>query len=111
MSDNWITLIPEDPHFIPDTGKRSRARDRFAQIVPEADEIEIKVPERVEFFDCGTNLERILCPSCRSEIPRPWWEERMDEDCGKEFRLARYATPCCNTLRTLHELEYEWPQG
>jgi hypothetical protein len=35
----------------------------------------------------------------------------MEEDYSNGFPLAKYATPCCNALRTLHELQYEWPQG
>ncbi len=111
VSDNWIALIPEDPNFIPEAGKQSRARDRFAEIAPDADEINIKVSDKVAFFDCGGNFERILCPHCRTEIPVAWWQDRMDEDYSNGFMLARYATPCCNTLHTLHELVYEWPQG
>jgi hypothetical protein len=111
MSDNWIALIPEDPHFVPDAAKQRRARDRFAEIAPEADEIEIKVSEKVEFFDCGANFEHIRCPSCGAEIPVAWWQDRMDEDCGDGFRLAAYTTPCCGKKSTLHELVYEWPQG
>src|SRR5947207_2367325 len=111
MSDNWIVLIPEDPYFIPDAEKRSRARDRFAEIAPDADEIEIKVCEKVQFFDCGENFERILCPRCRSVIPVAWWQERMDKDYSNGFLLAKYATPCCNKLYTMQELVYDWPQG
>jgi hypothetical protein len=112
MSDNWITLIPEDdPRFIPEVVKQSRARDRLTEIAPEADEIEIKVSEKVEFFDCGGNFERVRCPSCGSEIPAVWWQARMDDDYGNGFMLASYATPCCAVQCTLHELVYEWPQG
>jgi hypothetical protein len=68
MSDDWIALIPEDPQYIPDAGKQARAHDRLAEIAPDSSEIVIKVSEKVEFFDCGANLERILCPSCGSEI-------------------------------------------
>lgn len=111
MSDNRITLIPEDPRFVPDSAKQRRARDRFAEIAPRADEIEIKVTEKVKFFDCGENFERALCPSCRSEIPVEWWQDRMDEDSDEGFKLDSYATPCCGNKCTLHELVYEWPQG
>jgi hypothetical protein len=111
MSDHWIKLIPEDPRFIPDAAKQARARDRLAEIAPDADEIEIQVSENVEFFDCGANFERILCPSCRSEIAVEWWQQRMNDDYDDGFRLARYPTPCCSTPHTLHELEYAWPQG
>jgi hypothetical protein len=111
MSDNWIALIPDAPKFVPDVARLSRARDRFAEIAPDADEIEIKICEKVEFFDCGTNLEHIFCPSCQSKIPIAWWQERMMEDYNNGFMLAKYATPCCNTFKTLHELIYDWPQG
>jgi hypothetical protein len=111
MSDNWITLIPEDPTFVPETAKCYRARDRFAEIARKADEIDIKVSEKVEFFDCGANFERVCCPSCGSGIPVSWRQDRMDEDYGDGFKLAAYATPCCGESYTLHELVYEWPQG
>jgi hypothetical protein len=111
MSDNWVTLIPEDPRFIPDPAKQSRARDRFSEIAPHAAEIELKVCEKVELFDCGGNFERILCPSCCAEIPVPWWQERMDKDYKNGFMLDKYATPCCASLHTMHELVHEWPQG
>jgi hypothetical protein len=111
MSDNWIALIPEDPRFVPHPAKQRRARDRFIEIAPDADKIEVKVSEKVEFFDCGANLERICCPSCRLEIATEWWQDRMDEDYESGFNLARYAVPCCGAKVTLHELDYEWPQG
>ncbi len=112
MSDNWIYLVPEDPRFVPHAAKQRRARERFVEIAPEADEIEIRVFEKVKFFDCGGNSERILCPSCRSEIPANWWRERMDADYSDDgFRLNSNATPCCGKECTLHELVYEWPEG
>jgi len=112
MSSNWITLIPEDPRYVPDQAQRIRARDRFAEIAPDADEIEIKVSRHVTFFDCGANFERIRCPSCATEIAVEWWQERLDDDYTDDgFRLAEYTTPCCSALCTLHGLIYEWPQG
>ena len=111
MSDNWIALVPEGPQFVPDAAKQRRARERFAEIAPEADEIEIKVSENVVFFDCGGNFERICCPSCGTEIPVEWWQEHMDEDHDDGFKLAAYATPCCEKETTLNELVYEWPQA
>ena len=113
MSDNWIALVPEDPRFVPDAAAQRLARDRFAEIAPEANEIEIKVSETAQFFDCGANLEHIRCPSCGAEISVYWWQERMDEDFDGEngFKLSAYAVPCCRKKSTLHELAYDWPQG
>ena len=111
MSDNWIAIVPEDHTFVHDAAKQRRARDRFAELAPEADEIEIKTSERIEFFDCGANFERICCPSCRLEISVEWWQDRMEEDYRDGFILAKYAVPCCSARVTLHELDYQWPQG
>jgi hypothetical protein len=112
MSDDWITLIPEDPSFIPDDQRQERARARFAEIAPDAEAIELKVSDTIQFFDCGENLERIVCPSCASEIPVEWWQDQMDADYrGEGFNLAPYRVPCCNAAHTLHELVYIWSQG
>src|SRR5687767_3091729 len=111
MSDNWITLIPEDPHFVPDQTGQSLARDRLSEIAPGADEITIKVSDMVEFFDCGANFEQVLCPSWRSVVPIAWWQDRMDDDYEDGFKLAAYPVPCCATRRTLHDIVYELSQG
>lgn len=86
------------------------ARNRLAEIAPDADVIEIKMSDAIQFFDCGANFERILCPSCRSEVPAAWWRQRMSEDYEQGFKLASYTTPCCGATSTLHKLVYEWSQ-
>jgi hypothetical protein len=96
---------------VPDEAKRTRARDRFFEIAPDAEEIEVIVSDKVRFFDCGENFSRVLCPACRSEIPIAWWTARMKEDYNDGFKLSAYRTPCCGKDFTLHELAYEWPQG
>lgn len=112
MSENWIALIPKNPRYVPEPERQSRAKERFAEIAPDADEIAIKLSDNVEFFDCGANFESICCPSCKEELSMEWWGERMDEDYGEEgFRLEKHPTPCCNAEHTLNELSYAWPQG
>ena len=68
MSDNWIILIPTDPQAVPSLESRELAIKRFREITPTADEIEVKVTERVRFIDCGANFERVRCPSCGKEL-------------------------------------------
>lgn len=112
VSDNWITLIPEDPRHVPERARQLRARERYAEIAPEADEITIEICDQPTFFDCGSNFGLIRCPSCASVIPVDWWGDRMDDDFeGDGFKLAAYPTPCCAASHTLHQLDYEWPQG
>lgn len=111
MSDDWIILVPEEPRFVPDQSRQQLAQARFAEIAPEADAVEVKVFDRVTFFDCGVNFERVQCPSCGSEIPVEWWQDRMDEDDDDGFRLEAYAAPCCGARSTLNDLVYAWPQA
>jgi len=111
MSDNWITLIPEDPHHVPDRERQVRALERYAQIAPKADSLEIELSEKVRFFDCGGNFERIMCPTCHAEIPITWFQRAFDEDADDGFKLLRYETPCCQSMHTLHELDFRWPEG
>ena len=111
MSDDWIALIPEDPHFVPNAQARDRALVRFAEIAPGSDAIEVIVADVVQFFDCGANLERIGCPACRSEVPFAWWQKRLEEDDRDGFLRAKYNMPCCSTQLSLDALIYHWPQG
>jgi hypothetical protein len=113
MSDDWITVIPEDPRFVPDESRQKRAEALLARIAPDAEEIEVNLTDHVLFFDCGENFERVSCPSCRREIAMEWWQERMEDDGNEDegFKLSKYPTPCCRSMLTLHELVYDWPQG
>jgi hypothetical protein len=79
MSDSWIVLIPQDPHYIPSEKQCQRARDRFAEIAPQNDGIEIVVDEDIQFLDCAANFKRITCPSCRREILFDWWQDRLND--------------------------------
>lgn len=76
---------------MPDARLREAAVDWFASIAPEADEIEIKAGEEVEM---------------------EWWSDRLEEDVVDDgFQLKAYSLPCCGTISTLNDLQYNWPQG
>ena len=112
MSDNFIVLIPLDPRFVPDASRRETARRRFAAMAWGAAEVEMETLDETRFFDCGENFERVLCPSCRSEIPEAWWKARMSDDqSGETFRLEAYVTPCCAARHDLNQLVYQWNMG
>ena len=111
MSDDWIILIPEDPEFVPDASNRKNAEELFTKIAPDAEQIATETFEDLKFFDCGSNFERIRCPSCNSEISTKWWTTQMDVAFKDGFKLEKQPVPCCHSLHTLHELVYEWLQG
>ena len=74
MSDNWIVVVPEDPFFVPSEDRQEAARSWFEEFAPRADAIELNVSDQIQFHDCGSNLERIMCPSCGEEIRLGWWQ-------------------------------------
>lgn len=111
MSDDWIIIVPTDPRFVPEPGRQLEARAWLASIAPEAEQIEIKESDQIEFFDCGSNFDRAVCPSCHAEIPMVWWEGRMADDHNGGFKLDKYQTSCCGAAHTLDELIYDWPRA
>jgi hypothetical protein len=112
MSDNWIAIVPEDPNFVPDADTHAAALDLFRDIAPDSEEIEIKLSEKIQLFDCGANLDRIICPRCAQEISIDCWQHWMDDDHdGSGFLLKAYSTQCCNSTVRLDELRYERPQA
>jgi hypothetical protein len=112
MSDNWIILIPEQAGFVPPADKQQQALSRFRNLAPAADEVKIELSEKIRFVDCGSNFERILCPDCKKELDISWWQKQINEDfVDSDFQLLSRKMPCCGTMRNLHELRYDWPQG
>ena len=80
MSDDWIVLIPEKAGTIPDESRRHAALKRLYEIAPDADEIELKLFEKMAFFESGSNFTLVKCPDCGKEISIDWWQEKMDAD-------------------------------
>ncbi len=111
MSDNWITLVPEDATFVPTFEAVTEAERYLAEIAPDADEIASKRFSEIQFFDCGANFERICCPTCKAEVDNEWWQETLDKDYEDGFTLQKNELPCCGAEHDLNELQYEWPQA
>jgi len=111
MSDNWIILIPTDPDFIPDQERQGEALSYFWEIAPNSDQIDVEASDGIRFIDCGANLTKIRCPSCRKEIDIEWWQDHMDAEFDQEDPLRPVALPCCKAMHGLNELHYHWPQG
>jgi len=104
MSDHFIVVVPRDPRLVPTDEVQRRVVGVLNRIA--------EVSAQVQFFDCGQNFERVLCPHCSSEIGIDWWQERMDDDTdGSGFRLDSYEAPCCAKSVNLNELIYDWPQA
>jgi hypothetical protein len=118
MSENWLRLIPADPRYIPSPEAQEQARRALAWLAPRAAEVCATATPHVRFIDPGANLAQIRCPACgvavtgwrRLAMDRAW---RAPASAGAEsgFGSLAVSMPCCGAATSLHDLEYDWPDG
>jgi hypothetical protein len=111
MSDHFLSLIPEQPDFVPPAEAQTRALEAFRSFVPKASDVEARVSEDVEFIDQGENFERVVCPACDTELNSKRWGELMDKAYETQFTDRSIIMPCCGSGADLNSLRYEWPAG
>jgi len=112
MSDDYLVVVTRDPSHVPTAEAQRRVADVLSRLAPNAEDSTVQTSAEIQLFDCGENLERILCPRCCAEISTDWWHERLDDDeKGAGFQLAPHELPCCGGTVTLNELSYDWPQA
>lgn len=112
MSENMLIFIPADSQYIPDSAAILAAQALLKTLLPFASEITFYVAEEVEFVSCGGNMERVLCPVCRTVLDERWWTNAMDSAYGQsKFTNLAVELPCCHASSSLNDLCYEWPMG
>lgn len=110
MSDCIVKIIPLNPFRKVSKQLLQKCRDFLEAAVP-CDTIEVKCSETPMFIDCGSNLQRIVCPKCHSELPFDWWGDAMDQAGKKDFTALEVQVPCCKKTVSLNDLEYDFPCG
>ena len=110
MSDYIIKIIPTDPYYHIEGQKKSQIADYFKTRII-ADNIEIKTYDSPAFIDCGSNLEKIICPICGETIEFDWWSAAMDAAWNNRFMELSVKLPCCGESSTLNDLQYHLPCG
>ncbi len=111
MSDNFLKLIPDIPQYVPSTAAIQNACELLSEYLPSADEISYTITADVRFIDQGQNWKRVLCPVCRAELDKWWWQQAVDAAYRAGFSNLSVKTPCCGAASSLNELQYEWPAG
>lgn len=112
MSDDSVTLVSVDPHYVPTADHVKDAEALARSMFPQADAISPQHSDGIRFFDAGSNFESVTCPGCGAQIELDWWQKAMDADSkGDGFGLRPQVMPCCNWPYTLDRLNYEWPQA
>lgn len=111
MSDNWITLIPTDPYFVPTKENLASALSLLKQFVPDADEVESISSDKVMFVDCGGNWSGVLCPKCNVDLEDWFFSDAMETAHADQFRNLVQAVPCCGASISLNDLNFVWAVG
>lgn len=110
MSDYIIKIIPATlgRHMDANT---IHSVENYLQSRIKADEIQSIISPTPMFIDCGSNLEKILCPFCGISLDFDWWGEAMDTANAKNFQDLTVMLPCCNRKSSLNDLHYHFPCG
>lgn len=111
MSEHYIKLISKNPRFVPAADRLEKAKLRFTQFLPDAQEIQAFVSDEIKFVDQGENFERVSCPKCGSELETLWWQQAMEKSWESKFQQMEVITPCCQSGTTLNDLDYQFPAG
>lgn len=110
MSDYAVKIIPTNPYYHMDGQNAQKITDALKTKII-ADNIELKTYDTPMFIDCGSNLEKIICPVCGETIDFDWWSETMDMAWNDSFMNLSVDLPCCGGHSTLNDLQYYFPCG
>jgi len=111
MSDAILSLIPQDPSYVPNASAQASAVSLLRSLAPQADRVKAQVFNNVTFIDQGANFESVHCPGCKIEVEIASWQDWMSKASGSEFCDLSLAMPCCGASTSLNDLIYEWPAG
>lgn len=111
MSDNYIRVIPTEPTFIPTRAAAQAAAELLTSYAPYAESIEAIDTGKVEFIDAGDNFEGVRCPLCQMALTLEWWVKHWEYASDNKFMDLAVETPCCRTLTSLNDLDYDWAVG
>src|ERR1700728_53288 len=111
MSDDWMIVIAADPLAMPPREHAEAAFGLLKVMRPKAQDPELYLSDKPDFFHCGANFGNVFCPFCTSDIME-WWSKRIDAWWkNADRRDLSVVTPCCGRATTLNDLDYDRPQG
>ena len=114
MSERAFYLVPSDPYYLPDEGRRAQFLDFFKEVspLPNANgEYCCDVYERPHPIDAGEGFEAVICPSCDNKLAlydddgwtsnNDWWQAALHGP-----RDAMVTTPCCGAKARVADLRF-----
>src|SRR5262245_24483459 len=100
MSDVVLSLIPEDPAYVPVAEARPQAVAALLALVSPSSDVQAEVFDHVKFVDQGANFERVQCPACAEDVTSQW-PEWMDKAFASQFSDLSLSMPCCGLATDL----------
>lgn len=110
MSDFFLSLIPDDPTYVPPVEAQAQALAALRARLPPPSQVAVQVFDEVTFIDQGSNFEKVLCPACEEDITEHW-AGLMQAASEAEFSDLSLSMPCCGRLTNLNALGYIPPAG
>ena len=114
MSERAFFLVPSDPYYLPDKGRRARFLDFFKEVspLPNANgEYYCHVYDQPQPIDAGEGFEAVVCPSCDTRLTlynddgwtsnHEWWQAAL-----RGPRDAMVTTPCCGAKARVADLRF-----
>lgn len=108
MSDNYLHLVPNDPHWQPNDTAAEQAVEIARGLFPRAEHVGVEYKDEVTFFDAGANTESVHCAFCGGDL-EDWWGDAMGQAATSDFSDLTIVTPCCGKSTSLNDLRYVWP--
>ena len=108
MSDYFIRFIPENI----ETKLNEHEIKLIEKLNWDGNNPKFIFSERIQLADAGQNFEIVKCQFCKANLMK-WWGNAMNSAYSDErgFVKLDVTTPCCNKTTSLHNLEYNFPQG
>jgi hypothetical protein len=110
MSENWIWLIPNDPHYVPPEETHDRAKALLEEFGPESEEINLEVYDKPEFFHPGENGEGVYCPLCGEDLEE-WLDDWLENAKESDWVNPQAQMPCCQEVISLYNLDFSRKAG
>lgn len=110
MSEHIVKIITSDPLTVIPEAALTKVQ-KFLEANIRCNGINLENNEFPMFIDCGSNLEKISCPECGTEIDFDWWGEKMNEASENSFQKLDITLPCCKKSSALNLLRYYYECG
>lgn len=106
-----MIVIAADALAVPPKERAEAALNLLKTIRPEAQDPELYLSDKPNFFHCGANFGNVFCPFCGTDIME-WWQKASESWWNSaDRRDLSVVTPCCGRATTLNDLDYNRPQG